>query len=84
MKINDQIGVLLSDCMSLLRLCPADDPESTANVFEGCARRIGGVAAWLSGQAVLLRGVPCDDCKGQGHINGQTCERCGGAGRVPR
>lgn len=84
MRLNDQIAILLSDCASLLKLCPAGDPQSAANIFAGCAQRIAGVASWLSGQAALLRAPDCDLCHGSGWLAEDTrCGECAGTGKCP-
>lgn len=82
MRLNDQLAVLLSDCSSLLKVCPADDAVSAANIFAGCSQRIAGVAAWLHGQAALLRAPDCDLCHGSGRFTDDIpCGECGGTGK---
>jgi len=82
-RLNDQIASTIQVLADLLVACPDDDPKKTAETFEHAAKVLGGTAAWLSGQAVLLRGQPCEVCAGQGHQNGERCEGCGGSGKVP-
>lgn len=83
MRLNDQVAFVLQELAGLLQACPADPPADAAAIFEQAARVLGGVASWLNGQAVLLRGTPCEPCAGMGHVNGETCTECGGTGRKP-
>ena len=83
-RLNDQVAVLLEDCSSLLKVCPLDSRESAANIFEGCAGRLAGVAAWLRGQAVILRAPDCETCHGSGWLTEDTrCGDCDGTGKAP-
>lgn len=82
MRLNDQVSATINALAELLVLCPEDDREKTASVFEHVARVLSGTAAWLSGQAVMLRGFPCAPCSGLGNINGETCRECAGTGKV--
>lgn len=81
MRLNDQISATINALAEVLVCCPEQDPEKTAATFEHVAKVLGGTAAWLSGQAVLLRGRPCEACGGLGNINGEVCMACAGAGR---
>lgn len=83
MRLNDQVAFVLQELAVLLQMCPADPTADAAAIFEQAARVLGVVASWLNGQAVLLRGMPCEPCAGMGNLNGETCHECGGAGRKP-
>ncbi len=83
MRLNDIVASTIQALADLLVLCPDEDREKTAEVFERIAKVLGGTASWLSGQAVLLRGQSCEACAGMGNLNGETCRECGGTGRKP-
>jgi len=83
MRLNDQVAFALQELAGLLQVCPSDPSKDAAAIFEQGARVLGGIAAWLNGQAVLLRGTPCAPCAGMGNLNGETCRECGGTGKVP-